>query len=217
MRTGIGRTVYLFALLLVAASCSAAVRLAHGNTAWIVAKASSDLDRRTAGWLVGYVNAVLGKKPVIVSRLAAVPPGSPAFLLLHGQDRAPVECRPPAGSPEAFCISNGSAAGHPVIVLRGTTGRGLKRAVQRLIIASRQEEGALSFPALAFSEKPWIPQREWSLCPWTPQHVRGVFVNPYADNRMNVWVFSDAQLASYADMLDWFGFSGVQLIENSYG
>lgn len=103
-----------------------------------------------------------------------------------------------------------------MLILRGATDRRLKRAVQRLIIASRQEDGGLSFPDAALAGKPWIPQREWALCPWAPQHVRGVFLNPYADNRMDIWQSGDMQLARYVDLFDWLGFSGVQLIETTY-
>jgi hypothetical protein len=46
--------------------------------------------------------------------------------------------------------------------------------------------------------------------------VRGVFVNPYADERMNIWQYSGPQIAQYVEMYDWFGFSGIQLMETSY-
>ena len=88
--------------------------------------------------------------------------------------------------------------------------------MQKLVLASRQTESGLEIPDLNLSEKPWIPEREWTICVWTPRNVRGVFVNPYADNRLNIWLFSDAQWARYVETFDWFGFSGAQLTDVAY-
>ena len=81
---------------------------------------------------------------------------------------------------------------------------------------SRQTEGGLKIPELKLAEKPWIPEREYTVVAWAPRYVRGAFVNPYADERMNVWLYSERQLATYTEMFDWFGFSGVQLGTQCY-
>jgi hypothetical protein len=121
-----------------------------------------------------------------------------------------------AGYPESFRIDTENSGRNPRITLIGSTDRGLKRAVQKLILKSRQIEGRLEFADMHISETPWIAEREWTICPWVPQYVRGAFVNPFADNRMNIWNYSDQQLADYVAMYDSFGFSGVQLMETSY-
>jgi hypothetical protein len=212
------RPVSTFPILaaLLAVACPAAVRIPHGQIAWIVAGRSTALDRRTLSQFTEYIGAVAGVAPTIVARLSDVPKGHSALILLHGNQGASLTCQPPAGSEEAFCIAAGSDSGRSVIVLRGASDKGLKRAMQRLVIESRQADGDLQFPDINVAEKPWIPEREWAICPWVPQQVRGVFVNPFADNRLNIWLFGDRQLERYVDMFDWFGFSGVQLIETGY-
>jgi hypothetical protein len=192
------------------------MRIPHGRAVWIVAAPTSEIDRRSVQELTGYVTAVLQQQPKLVTRLTQITAGEPAIVLLRAGETAPLSAQPPAGSPESFAITNGTSANHPIIVIAGATDRGLKRGIQRLIIKSRQVDGGLEFPDINVAEKPWIPEREWAICPWVPQHVRGAFVNPYADNRMNIWLFSDRQLHDYVSMYDWFGFSGVQLIETSY-
>ena len=204
------------AALLFAASCSAAIRIPRGESAWIVANPATDLDRRALTALTEYISKVVGKAPAVVQHLRDIPSRGAALVLVDTGVQGTVRCQPPGGSPEAFCIAAGRDAGRSVIVLRGATDRGLKRAVQRAVIQSRQLDGDLEFPGVSTAERPWIRAREWAICPWVPQHVRGVFVNPYADNRLNIWLFGDRQLARYVDMFDWFGFSGVQLIETSY-
>ena len=67
-------------------------------------------------------------------------------------------------SPEAFALETGRAENHSVVVAAGNTERGLKRAVQRLILASEQAERGLTIPELHLTESAWIPQREWTLC-----------------------------------------------------
>jgi hypothetical protein len=88
--------------------------------------------------------------------------------------------------------------------------------MQRWVLLTRQDGGSLESPDLKIAEQPWIPEREWALCPWVPRHVRGAFVNPHADNRMDLFRYSDRQLGDYVAMFDWFGYSGVQLLETSY-
>jgi hypothetical protein len=117
---------------------------------------------------------------------------------------------------EAFALETGKTGNHSVVVAAGKTERGLKRTVQRLILKSEQSEHGLMIPDLHLSESPWIPQREWTICPWVPELVRGVYANPNADKRLNIWLYSDEQIARYVEMFDWFGFSGCQLMETCY-
>ena len=130
--------------------------------------------------------------------------------------RSPLKLTPSGNSPEAFALETGKMENHVLVVAAGKTERGLKRAVQQLILKSEQAEFGLAFPELHLSESPWIPQREWTLCPWVPELVRGVYANPNADKRLNVWLYGDEQIASYVEMFDWFGFSGCQLMETCY-
>ena len=46
--------------------------------------------------------------------------------------------------------------------------------------------------------------------------VRGVFANPNADRRLDITLYGEQQLADYAEMMDWFGYSGCQMMETSY-
>jgi len=92
----------------------------------------------------------------------------------------------------------------------------LKRAVRRLILSSEQAESGLAIPELHLSESPWIAQREYALCPWVPEFVRGVYSAPNPDQRLDIWLYSDEQIARYVEMFDWFGFSGCQLMETCY-
>ena len=80
----------------------------------------------------------------------------------------------------------------------------------------RQDATSLVFPEMKRIESPWIPHREWTVCPWTPLQVRGVFANPNADRRLDITLYGEQQLADYAEMLDWFGYSGCQMMETSY-
>jgi len=145
-----------------------------------------------------------------VSRLADVPAGSPALVIEQGGQRDAGE------GPEAFALRTESREGHAVVVAAGEGDCGRKRAVQRMVLASRQTPDALVFPSLDVTSHPWIPCREWTICPWTPQDVRGNFYNPFADKRMNLLLYSDERLARYVEMFDWFGFSGSQLMETCY-
>jgi hypothetical protein len=90
--------------------------------------------------------------------------------------------------------------------------------VQRLIVKSRQCESGFEVPPLNISVKPWIPEREWTLCPWTPEYIYGMrrIANPFADRRMNIWLYSRLQMTDYIEMFDSFGFSGVQLIDTCF-
>jgi len=196
--------------------CLAEVRFPHGSTAYVIAAPATPLEKRVTNDLTDYLGKVLKKPPRVVANLAGVPAKSPAIILSSKTISAPVPLSAPAGSEESFAISTTSSAGRPLVLAVGSTDRGLKRAVQRLIIRSLQQDDALVIPSIQVSEKPWIAEREWTVCPWVPQHVRGAFVNPYADNRMNIWLYSDEQLARYAAMYDWFGFSGAQLMETCY-
>jgi hypothetical protein len=194
----------------------AAVVFPRGEPAHVVATPRSPLERRVLERLTDYLSQVTGQPAVVARSLRAVPAGQPAVLLVSPGKRAPLGLEPPGDHPEAFALATGSAQGRPVVAACGRTARGLKRAVQRLIIASRQSPEALRIPPLGLAESPWIARREWTLCPWDPLHVRGVFLNPEADRRMDIYRYSRDRLGRYVAMLDAFGFSGAQLMETSY-
>ena len=207
--------LFCFACLF-ASVCPGSIDWRHGEEAHLVVSPKSELDRYSAGQLAAYFTAVLGKPAVVVDSLNRVPARRPAILLVHTGDKMPVRVAPPEGSPEAFAIASGVVGGRQVLVVAGATDQGLKRAIYRVILTSRQLGGGLQIPEGKTAEKPWIPEREYAICPWVPQHVRGAFVNPNADNRLDLWRYSKDQLANYVAMFDRFGFSGVQLLETSY-
>ena len=208
--------IFLSLLFVSAEVQHADVRFPRGKAAHLVVSPRSPLEQRIVARLNTYLEKVLGVKPAVLADLRRVPANTPAIVLLHrGQDN-PLNLSVPVNHPESFALKTGAHANRPLVVLLGNTPQGLKRAVQKLVLKSRQAPHGLEIPDLELSETPWIAEREYALCPWVPQHVRGAFVNPYADNRMNIWLYSDAQLASYIEMYDWFGFSGAQLMETAY-
>jgi hypothetical protein len=209
--------VYIsFLLISLATVHYGAVHLNKGQTAYVAASPKSPLEQRIVSRLSTYLERVLGKKPELVSDLLGVPSNAPAIVLSRRGDRNPLNLSVPTDHAENFALKTASDGKRSLVVALGNTDRGLKRAVQKLILKSRQNSNRLEIPDLDVSEKPWIAEREYALCPWVPQHVRGAFVNPYADNRMNIWLYSDTQLADYIEMLDWFGYSGAQLMETAY-
>lgn len=192
------------------------VRFPAGEIAYIVASPKSDLDRHTLAQLEAYLEATLKSKPRIVGRAEEVPARRPFILAAYTGDTSIDGISVPADSPEAFALATGVCEGRPVAAAVAGTDRGLKRAVQRLVITSHQTPEGLDIPESRSVAKPWIPERECAVCPWVPRYVRGVFVNPYADERMNIWEYGPAQTEAYVNMFDWFGFSGVQLMETCY-
>ncbi len=202
-------------LLAALSPCFAAVNFPVEKSAYVVANPESPLEERTLGQLTTYLAAVLRRDAKVVQTLRAVPASTAAIVLVLASQKNPLNVNAPVGAPEGFGLMTGESGGRSLVVAVGNTDRGLKRAVQKLILKSQQGQGGLTIPDLNLSEKPWIPAREWTLCPWVPWNVRGVYVNPYADERVNLYEFTDAQLAKYVEMFDWFGFSGAQLIDSA--
>ena len=193
--------------------CGAAVEFSSHQPAYLVASPASELEKRVVKQLSDYVGRVVGRPAVQVTALDEVPSGSPAIVLTLAGRGPWADVKVPADSPEAFSLETRREQGRSLVVATGRTDRGLKRAVQRLVMRSEQRPPGLVIPDLAVVEKPWIPRREWTLCAWSPELVRGLFHNPYADKRMNVWLYSDRQVAAYVEMFDWFGYSGSQLMD----
>lgn len=193
----------------------AAVEFPLAAPVHIVARPATDLERRVAERLADYVGKVLGTPARIVSDLAAVPAQAPAIVLSTDGRGLSTGLAVPPDSPEAFALETRNEGGHEVVVAASRTDRGLKRAVQRLVIKSEQRPPGLVVPDMHVAESPWIRRREWTLCPWSPEFVRGVFHNPNVAKRVNVWLYSDRQVAAYVEMFDWFGFSGAQLMDTA--
>lgn len=203
---------------IAAVSCvgQAEVTLPHNSNVYVVASPQTPLEKRVTGELCVYLGKVLKKSPSIVADLSEVPDTMPAIILSSQPLSGTVALSAPHGSPEAYAIRTTSIGNRPVVVAVGNTDRGLKRAVQRLVIKSRQERDALVIPDLALSEKPWMIEREYThITCWVPSRGRGTPIptNPNVDNRVDTNLFTDEQLSQYAAMFDWFGFSGVQLFE----
>ncbi|MBL9203952.1 MAG: hypothetical protein JNN01_02605 [Opitutaceae bacterium] len=193
--------------------CEAAVEFPSRAPAYLVTSPVSDLETRVVTQLADYAGRVLGVPARRVARLEDVPAGAPAIVLTLARRGPWADARVAADSPEAFSLETRRIPGRDLVVATGRTDRGLKRAVQRLVMRSEQRAPGLVIPDLALVERPWIPRREWTLCAWSPELVRGLFHNPQADKRMNVWLYSDRQVAAYVEMFDWFGFSGSQLMD----
>lgn len=206
---------FLSILVLFALATACGVEFPRGEAAYVVASPKTELEKRVANRLTNYLSQVLGKPTKVVSRLSSVPSGKSAIVLankkLKPQKNSAAEI-----SPEAFVLETGIEARHPFVYAQSHSERGLKRAVQRLILESDQRESGLVIPDLHLSESPWIPEREWTICPWQPDLVRGTWWNNNADKRLNIWHYSDEQIAKYVEMFDWFGFSGCQLMETCY-
>lgn len=191
----------------------AAVEFRAAVPAYLVTDPATALERRVVAQLSSYMGRVLRVPAREVSRLEEVPAGAPTIVLTVAGRAHWADSEVAADSPEAFSVSTRREQGRAIVVATGRTDRGLKRAVQRLVMQSEQRAPGLVIPDLALRERPWIPKREWTLVAWSPELVRGLFHNPYADKRMNVWLYSDRQVAAYVEMFDWFGFSGSQLMD----
>ena len=211
------RTSSLVWIILVSSvSARAEVVFPQETVAHVVASPQTPLEQRLLGRLTDYLGRVLRQPAMVVEELEQVPAAAPAILLATKESPIPLPVSLPANSPESYALVTAESQGHAVVVAVGVTDRGLKRAIQRMIIESRQKPAALVFPDVNRTVSPWIPHREWTVCPWTPLYVRGAFVNPRADRRLDITLYGDRQLADYAEMLDWFGYSGCQLMETSY-
>ena len=188
-----------------------ALQFLHGKPAYVVARPETSLEQYIVKRLSDYLGRVLHNQVHVVSYLKNVPARLPAIVLSSHPPANPQR----SSSKEGFTITTSPVNGHSVAAVTGNSAWGLKQAVQRLIIKSRQEPGRLVIPALDMVESPWIPRREWTLCSWSPNFVRGAFYNPNAHKRLNVWLYSDQQISDYAAMFDAFGFSGCQLMETA--
>ena len=189
------------------------VSFPKGRSPYVVAVPKCDLDKRVVSWLTSYLKKVLKEEPQIVGELSRVPGTEPAIILARSDEVSIEGLAVPAGSAEAFALASGDMGKHQVVVALGKEAQGLKRAVQKLVVRSRQTAAGLEFPLLNLAERPWIPEREYALCCWVPRYSPGAFVNPYADERMNVLLYGKQQRDAYIDMFDWFGFSGIQLLD----
>lgn len=183
------------------------VEFAAGKSAYIVSSPKTPLEKRITQRLSAYLQKVLGKSTIIVADSKAVPANYP-FIQLSSTAKIIGST-----SPEAFTLLTKTSAAHPSVLAAGSTELGMKRAIQKLILKSEQRKPGLVIPTLNLSESPWIAQREWTICPWSPDRVRRSYINPAADKRNDIWLYSDQQISDYVEMYDWFGFSGSQLME----
>lgn len=206
-------------LLLISLSMfsNAQVKFQTGKPVYIVSVPNSTLENRITNQLSEYVSRVVGQPSKIVEGISLVPAKSPVILLAPSNSKSFMGLSSPEKSRESFAIETRIIGKHPAVVLIGNTELGLKRAIQKLIIKSEQAAQGLLIPELHLSESPWIPKREFTLANWTPQFPRGVFYNPNADNRGNIWLYNDAQILNYVTMCDWFGFSGGQFATSTHG
>lgn len=211
---------YLFFLVVI---LSGSVCLAQevvfksGQPAYVVATPANNIQTKIDKRLSDYVGAVLHQPVTVVPSIAKVPANRPAIILSIGYKGTSPQAKV-KNSREGFILQTKTIGSHKTVVVNATTDQGLKRAIQEIIIQSEQRSPGLVIPQMRLAECPWIEKREYSLVGWTPEFPRGVFSNPDADKRPNIWLYSDQQIQDYVDMFDAFGFSGIQLMEtvNSY-
>lgn len=185
----------------------ATVQFVSTKPVYVVANPKTVLEKRIIQRLSVYLQKVLGKLPIIVTNSKVVPAAQPYIQLSSTQIATD------SRSPEAYILLTKTIGSHPVVLAAGATELGMKRAVQKLMLKSEQRKPGLVIPALNLSESPWIAQREWTICPWSPDRVRRSYINMAADKRNDIWLYSDQQISDYVEMYDWFGFSGSQLME----
>ena len=197
--------------------CLGSITFNRDKPAHVVCPAPGEQARASVARLTDYMGRVLAVPVRVVGSLQSVPANAPAVVVLAG-DAASEPGLPKLGpSPESFSLTTRKKDGHPVVVVHAATEAGLPFAVQRLILRSRQESEGLVIPDIESTvESPWIERRQWTVCPWTPHLVRGVFVNPYADRRMDIHSYGPEQLNDYVAMMGSFGFNGCQLMETCY-
>jgi hypothetical protein len=134
----------LMATALLSASLGvAAVELRSGEPAYVVARPVTALERRVTDRLTDYISKVLGTPARVVADLATVPAGAPAIILSTNGLGLSADLAVPADSPEGFALETRRLDGHALIIAAGQTDRGLKRAVQRLVIRSEQRAHAI--------------------------------------------------------------------------
>jgi len=151
--------------------------MSRGEEALIVATPGNPLERRVLDRLSRYMRDVLRADVRVVGSTEEVPVGGTAVMPVDGDSLQLSQIGEGSPGGESVTLRTGETGGRPVVVTFGASQRGLKRAVQRLSIVSRQTEEGLMIPPLKISEFPWIPKWEWTLCPWNPASVRGVFHN----------------------------------------
>lgn len=199
------------------APCFGSITFDRGKPAHVVCNVSGEQARTSIVRLTDYIGRVLAVSPRVVDSLQSVPTDVPSVVVLVGNTASESEMPKLGPSPESFSLTTRIKDEHPVVVVHAAIEAGLRFAVQRLILISRQESDGLVIPDIESAvESPWIERREWTVCPWTPQLVRGVFVNPYADRRMDIHSYGPKQLNAYVAMMGSFGFNGCQLMETCY-
>ena len=65
-------------------------------------------------------------------------------------------------------------------------------------------------------DKAWINVREYAICPWRPDFVRGQFYNPYANKDADIYNYSEEEIDLYVQMMGELGFTGVQILNTCY-
>ena len=123
-------------LLLIPALLAAEVRFPHGRSVRIAADTSTEIKRQNIAMLSQYVQRVTGSDP----RITRTAPHAASIVLALKTGSGT--------SLEGFSIATGPSG----VTLTAATDRGLRRAVQRLIVLSRQEAGDLVIPDLTISQ-----------------------------------------------------------------
>lgn len=166
--------------------------------------------------LAAYLHACLPCAPRVLAPSEEPHPPTPLFVLGPPAVCARWQTPPPPEGPESYTLHVAADPARPTMVCAAHTEQGLKRAVRHGIRLLRQDGATLRIAPVTRREKPWIPEREWTLCSWEPQWVRAQFTNPRADARMNVLRFPPPQLRRYVALMDQFGFTGVQVLSQCY-
>jgi len=108
---------------------------------------------------------------------------------------------------DAYILKALSSSGKPIVLIVGTSWKGVRSGVARLIALSKIEPSALTVPLTDESRTPFIVTRRLHVC------VTGRIAQstPYADTLWTNW--SDERIRQYAEQLWLLGFNSVEIPE----
>lgn len=194
------------------------LQFARGAPPHLVATPGSDIERRYLEAFSRYLTAVAGKPAQTVASLDQVPAGEPAIRFQIGYEGVPaaVAAQVRQHTDEDYALATLSEKGHAVILAAAAQPNGIRRAVQKLMIASQQGATGIAFPIANAFHTPWMEQREFQPVTWSPTRVRGKFTNPAVDPRVDYHRYTDEQLDEYVAAYDWFGYNGVRVEEGAW-
>ena len=137
-RLGAPHFAAMLLFLFWAGARAAGVVFPGGQPAHIVAMPETELEKRITERLAVYLERVLQTPTKVVPNIQSVPDHAAAIILVGRTVKSPFQPSLLDNAHEAFALKTGETKNHSVVVAAGKTERGLKRAVQRLIVSSEQ-------------------------------------------------------------------------------